>query len=69
MDYFAKDGLFGRVLAGSYRSGFSSVEMPEVWKMIIEDRIAALNIPSGIMFDMHREAAAYRLGVLIYLEL
>lgn len=64
MDHLAKDGLLARVLAGSYPSGPSSVEMPEIWKMIVEDRVAAYNVPSGIMFDMHREAAAYRPGVL-----
>lgn len=64
MDYIAKDGLLDRVLAGSYPSGPSSVEMPEIWKMIVEDRVAAYNVPSGILFDMHREAAAKRPGVL-----
>ena len=64
MDHIAKDGLLSRVLAGSYPSGPSSVEMPEIWKMIVEDRVAAYNVPSGIMFDMHREAAARRPGVL-----
>ncbi|WP_299770686.1 acyl CoA:acetate/3-ketoacid CoA transferase [uncultured Tateyamaria sp.] len=64
MDHLAKDGLLARVLAGSYPSGPSSVEMPEIWKMIVEDRVAAYNVPSGIMFDMHREAAAHRPGVL-----
>ncbi|MEL6243195.1 MAG: CoA-transferase [Pseudomonadota bacterium] len=64
MDHIAKDGLLSRVLAGSYPSGPSSVEMPEIWKMIVEDRVAAYNVPSGIMFDMHREAAAHRPGVL-----
>lgn len=64
MDHIAKDGLLARVLAGSYPSGPSSVEMPEIWKMIVEDRVAAFNVPSGIMFDMHREAAAHRPGVL-----
>ena len=38
--------------------------MPEIWKMIVENRVAAYNVPSGIMFDMHREAAAHRPGVL-----
>ncbi len=38
--------------------------MPEIWKMIVEDRVAAYNVPSGILFDMHREAAARRPGVL-----
>ncbi len=64
MDHIAKDGLLARVLAGSYPSGPSSVEMPEIWKMVVENRVAAYNVPSGIMFDMHREAAAKRPGVL-----
>ena len=64
MDHIAKDGLLDRVLAGSFPSGPSSVEMPEIWKMIVENRVAAYNVPSGIMFDMHREAAAKRPGVL-----
>lgn len=64
MDYLARDGLLARVLAGSYPSGPSSLPMPEIWKMIVEDRVAAYNVPSGIMFDMHREAAARRPGVL-----
>ncbi|MCT8162074.1 acyl CoA:acetate/3-ketoacid CoA transferase [Pseudoruegeria sp. SHC-113] len=64
MDHIAQDGLLARVLAGSYPSGPSSVEMPAIWKMIVEDRVAAYNVPSGILFDMHREAAAQRPGVL-----
>ena len=64
MDHIAKDGLLARVMAGSYPSGPSSVEMPEIWKMIVENRVAAYNVPSGILFDMHREAAAHRPGVL-----
>lgn len=64
MDYIARDGLLARVLAGSYPSGPSSLPMPEIWKMVVEDRVAAYNVPSGILFDMHREAAARRPGVL-----
>jgi acyl CoA:acetate/3-ketoacid CoA transferase len=64
MDHLAQDGLLARVLAGSYPSGPSSLPMPEIWKMIVEDRVAAWNVPSGILFDMHREAAARRPGVL-----
>ncbi|MBO9406613.1 acyl CoA:acetate/3-ketoacid CoA transferase [Shimia sp. R9_1] len=64
MDYLAQDGLLSRVIAGSYPSGPSSLEMPAIWKMIVEDRVAAYNVPSGILFDMHREAAAKRPGVL-----
>ncbi|WP_120631892.1 acyl CoA:acetate/3-ketoacid CoA transferase [Ruegeria sp. EL01] len=64
MDHLAQDGLLSRVLAGSYPSGPSSLEMPKIWKMIVEDRVAAYNVPSGILYDMHREAAARRPGVL-----
>ena len=32
--------------------------------MIVEDRVAAWNVPSGILFDMHRDVAARRPGVL-----
>lgn len=64
MDHIAQDGLLAKVIAGSYPSGPSSLPMPEIWKMIVEDRIPAYNVPSGIMFDMHRETAARRPGVL-----
>jgi len=64
MDHLAQDGLLARVLAGSYPSGPSNLPMPEIWRMIVEDRVAAWNVPSGILFDMHREAAARRPGVL-----
>ncbi len=64
IDHIAKDGLIGTVIAGSYPSGPSSLPMPEIWKMVVEDRIAAYNVPSGILFDMHRDVAARRPGVL-----
>ena len=64
VDHIAKDGLLSRILGGSYPSGPSSKPMPEIWKMIVEDRVAAYNVPSGILFDMTREAAAKRPGVL-----
>ncbi|MBE9637422.1 acyl CoA:acetate/3-ketoacid CoA transferase [Salipiger mangrovisoli] len=64
VDHIAKDGLLSRILGGSYPSGPSSKPMPEIWKMIVENRVAAYNVPSGILFDMNREAAANRPGVL-----
>ena len=42
--------------------------MPDIWKMIAENRVAAYNVPSGMRFDMHREAAAHRPGVLTKVE-
>lgn len=64
VDHIAKDGLLARILGGSYPSGPSSKPMPEIWKMVVENRVAAYNVPSGILFDMTRETAAKRPGVL-----
>jgi propionate CoA-transferase len=64
IDHLAKDGCLARILAGSYPSGPSKAEPPKIWRMVSENRIPAYNIPSGILFDMHREAAAKRPGVL-----
>jgi len=64
IDHLARPGLLVRILAGSYPSGPSTAEPPAIWKMVIGNEIPAYNIPSGILFDMHREAAAKRPGVL-----
>ncbi|TVQ41303.1 MAG: acyl CoA:acetate/3-ketoacid CoA transferase [Geminicoccaceae bacterium] len=64
IDHLAAPGLLRRVLAGSYPSGPSSAEPPLIWQAIEADAIEAFNVPSGILFDMHREAAAHRPGVL-----
>ncbi len=57
-------GQIARTIAGSYPSGPSSAEPPHIWQMIIANEIPAYNVPSGIVFDMLREAAAKRPGVL-----
>ena len=64
IEHLARKGLLHKVLAGSYPSGPSSMAMPEIWRMIVENEIAAYNVPSGILFDMLRDAAAKRPGVL-----
>jgi propionate CoA-transferase len=64
IDHIAKPGCLARILGGSYPSGPSSAEPPAIWKMVTGNEIPAYNIPSGILFDMHREAAAKRPGVL-----
>ena len=64
VDHIAKPGLIRRIIAGSYPSGPSSSEPPLIWQLLGANEIAAYNVPSGIMFDMHREAAAKRPGVL-----
>ncbi|MDP3960612.1 MAG: CoA-transferase [Pseudorhodobacter sp.] len=64
VDHLAQAGLLARIIAGSYPSGPSHLPMPAIWQMIVENRIPAYNVPSGIMFDMHRDVAARRPGVL-----
>ncbi|MDX0946542.1 acyl CoA:acetate/3-ketoacid CoA transferase [Sinorhizobium medicae] len=64
VDHIARKGLLKKIIGGSYPSGPSSAEPPLIWQMIGANQVAAYNIPSGILFDMHREAAAKRPGVM-----
>lgn len=64
IDHIARDGLLSTIIAGSYPSGPSSLPMPEIWRMLVENRVEAYNVPSGILFDMHRDVAARRPGVM-----
>ena len=64
IDHIAQKGLLKRVIAGSLPSGPSSMPSPKIWQMIYADEVEAYNIPSGLLFHMHREAAAKRPGVL-----
>ena len=63
IDHVARKGLLKRVIAGSYPSGPSNRESPRIWQMIGNDEVAAYNVPSGILFDMIRNAAGKRAGV------
>jgi acyl CoA:acetate/3-ketoacid CoA transferase len=64
VDHIANSGQIGCIIGGSYPSGPSSSEPPRIWRMLLADEMPAYNVPSGIMFDMIREAAAKRPGVL-----
>jgi len=64
IDHVAKPGLLARTICGSYPSGPSTSEPPMIWQMIGRNEIAAYNVPSGVLFDMLREAAGHRPGVL-----
>ena len=64
VDHIAKPGCLARIIAGSYPSGPSSAEPPAIWRMVEGNEIPAYNVPSGILFDMHRKAAAKRPGAL-----
>jgi acyl CoA:acetate/3-ketoacid CoA transferase len=64
IDHIARPGMLKKVLAGSCPSGPSSLPMPDIWRLIVENQVAAWNLPSGVVFDMHCDAAAKRPGVL-----
>jgi propionate CoA-transferase len=64
IDHIARPGLLKRVIAGSYPSGPSSMDPPLIWQMIDRGEVEAYNLPSGILFHMHADAAARRPGVL-----
>ena len=64
IDNVAKPGLISRVICGSYPSGPSSRTSPKIWQMIGNDEVPAYNVPSGILFDMIRNSAGKRAGVL-----
>jgi propionate CoA-transferase len=64
IDHLAHPGLLKRVVAGSFPSGPSSMPSPKIWQMIIDNQVEAYNVPSGILYHMHRESAAGRPGVL-----
>lgn len=64
IDHLAQPGLLKRIIAGSYPSGPSSFPSPKIWQMIDNNELEAYNFPSGVLFHMHREAAAKRPGVL-----
>jgi len=64
VDHIARPGCLAHIIAGSYPSGPSDAEPPLIWQMIGRNAVAAYNVPSGIVFDMLREAAGLRPGVL-----
>jgi propionate CoA-transferase len=64
IDHLARPGCLAKVIAGSYPSGPTSAAPPMIWQMITGNGIKAYNLPSGIVFDMLREGAGLRPGVL-----
>jgi acyl CoA:acetate/3-ketoacid CoA transferase len=64
VDHIAEPGLIKRIIGGSYPSGPSGMASPKIWQLIDSDQIEAYNLPSGVLFHMHADAAAGRPGVL-----
>ncbi len=63
IDHLVKPGLLRRAIAGSYPSGASSQAPPQVWQAIEAGDIEAYNLPSGVLFQMHRAGAVDQPGV------
>ena len=63
IDHLAVPGLMERIVAGSYPSGPSSAPPPAIWSMIEADQLQAYNLPSGVLYQMHRAGAAAQPGV------
>lgn len=63
IDHLARPGLLARVIAGSYPSGPSRAEPPLIWQLIENGEVEAYNFPSGVLYQMHRAAAANQPGV------
>ncbi len=64
IDHLAHQGLLKRIIAGSLPSGPSNMPSPKIWQLIIDNQVEAYNVPSGILYHLHRESAAGRPGVL-----
>jgi propionate CoA-transferase len=64
VDRLAAPGQIRRIIAGSYPSGPSSATPPKIVSAIESNAIEAYNIPSGILFQLHRAAAVGQPGVL-----
>ena len=64
VDHIAKPGCISKIIGGSYPSGPTKAEPPLIWQLITANKIKAYNLPSGIIFDMLREGAGQRPGVL-----
>jgi propionate CoA-transferase len=64
IDHLTAPGQIRRVIAGSYPSGPSSATPPKIVTAIEENAVEAYNIPSGILFQLHRAASVGQPGVL-----
>jgi propionate CoA-transferase len=64
VDHLTAPGQIRRIIAGSYPSGPSSATPPKIVSAIESNAIEAYNIPSGILFQLHRAAAVGQPGVL-----
>ena len=63
IDHVCHDGLISKIIAGSYPSGPSSFDPPMIRQFIANEKIDAYNLPSGVIFQMHRAGSTFQPGV------
>jgi propionate CoA-transferase len=63
IDHLCNPGQLKRVFAGSLPSGGSKLDPPLIRTLIHGDRIEAYNIPSGVLYQLHRASSTRQPGV------
>src|SRR5207245_4280606 len=63
IDHLAAPGLVRRLIGGSFTSGPSRLPVPAMRARIAAGELEAYNLPSGWLYQLHREIAARRPGV------
>lgn len=63
IDHVCHEGLISKIIAGSYPSGPSSFDPPLIRQLIANEKIDAYNLPSGVIFQMHRAGSTFQPGV------
>lgn len=63
IDHLCQEGMISKIIAGSYPSGPSSFEPPLIRQFIAAEKIDGYNLPSGVLFQMHRAGSTNQPGV------
>lgn len=62
-DHFAHEGMLKRVIGGHYNM------VPELGKLIIDNKLEAYNLPQGTLSQLYRDIAGHKLGTLTHVGL
>ncbi|MDD4715760.1 MAG: 3-oxoacid CoA-transferase [Oscillospiraceae bacterium] len=58
MNHLGYEGIIGKIYAGHFNMA------PAVQKLILDNKIAAYNVPQGVIAQLYREIAGHRPGVI-----